>query len=84
MIFHGELLNNHRLYPIAVLKKALMTAAAIGSGAAGGTLTPSVALCATLGAILGVQRVGPGGVGGWEKSMGKNGKNPSEFPRCHD
>ena len=75
MIFHGELLNNHRLYPIAVLKKALMTAAAIGSGAAGGTL---------MGAILGVQRVGPGGVGGWEKSMGKNGKNPSEFPRCHD
>jgi len=46
-----------------------MTAAAIGSGAAGGTLTPSVALGATLGAILGVQRVG-----GWEKSMGKMGK----------
>ena len=46
-----------------------MTAAAIGSGAAGGTLTPSVALGATLGAILGVQRVG-----GWEKSTGKMGK----------
>lgn len=36
-----------------LLLKALMTAAAIGSGAAGGTLTPSVALGATLGAILG-------------------------------
>ncbi|CAE7610019.1 unnamed protein product [Symbiodinium natans] len=33
--------------------KALMTAAAIGAGAAGGTLTPSVSLGATLGAILG-------------------------------
>ena len=32
-----------------------MTAAAIGSGAAGGTLTPSVALGATLGAIVGVR-----------------------------
>ena len=68
-----------------------MTAAAIGSGAAGGTLTPSVALGATLGAILGVQRVGPGwGLGDgkdpWEKweKMGKMGKNPWEFPRCHD
>ena len=36
-----------------LLLKALTTAAAIGSGAAGGTLTPSVALGATLGAILG-------------------------------
>ncbi|CAK9016087.1 unnamed protein product [Durusdinium trenchii] len=36
-----------------LLLKALMTAAAIGSGAAGGTLTPSVALGATLGAVLG-------------------------------
>jgi len=36
-----------------LLLKALMTAAAIGSGAAGGTLTPSVALGATLGAIVG-------------------------------
>eukprot|EP00435_Cladocopium_sp_Y103_P027552 s187_g6.t2 len=36
-----------------LLLKALMTAAAIGSGAAGGTLTPAVALGATLGAILG-------------------------------
>ena len=38
---------------LLLLLKALMTAAAIGSGAAGGTLTPSVALGATLGAILG-------------------------------
>ena len=38
-----------------------MTAAAIGSGAAGGTLTPSVALGATLGAILGVGRGGGDG-----------------------
>ncbi|CAK9082391.1 Guanine nucleotide-binding protein-like 1 (GTP-binding protein MMR1) [Durusdinium trenchii] len=38
-----------------LLLKALMTAAAIGSGAAGGTLTPSVALGATLGAVLGDQ-----------------------------
>ena len=35
-----------------------MTAAAIGSGAAGGTLTPSVALGATLGAIIGVRLPG--------------------------
>lgn len=33
--------------------KAGMTAAAIGSGAAGGILTPSVALGATLGAVIG-------------------------------
>eukprot|EP00930_Biecheleria_cincta_P096497 TRINITY_DN88337_c0_g1_i1.p1 TRINITY_DN88337_c0_g1~~TRINITY_DN88337_c0_g1_i1.p1 ORF type:complete len:843 (-),score=124.95 TRINITY_DN88337_c0_g1_i1:73-2601(-) len=33
--------------------KATITAAAIGSGAAGGTLTPSVALGATIGAVVG-------------------------------
>jgi len=37
----------------ALCLKAFATAAAIGSGAAGGTLTPSVALGATLGAIVG-------------------------------
>eukprot|EP00434_Breviolum_minutum_P013629 symbB.v1.2.012013.t1/scaffold769.1/size163963/17 len=41
------------LLGMLLLLKALMTAAAIGSGAAGGTLTPSVALGATLGAIVG-------------------------------
>ncbi|CAE8587958.1 unnamed protein product, partial [Polarella glacialis] len=40
-------------FVLLLFLKAAMTAAAIGSGAAGGTLTPSVALGATLGAIVG-------------------------------
>ena len=49
-----------------------MTAAAIGSGAAGGTLTPAMALGATLGAILGVP---PVGVGVDEKCWENHGKS---------
>eukprot|EP00928_Gymnodinium_smaydae_P034850 TRINITY_DN24610_c0_g1_i1.p1 TRINITY_DN24610_c0_g1~~TRINITY_DN24610_c0_g1_i1.p1 ORF type:complete len:616 (-),score=65.75 TRINITY_DN24610_c0_g1_i1:66-1913(-) len=41
------------VFVILLILKALMTASSIGSGAAGGTLTPSVAIGATLGAIAG-------------------------------
>ena len=53
-----------------------MTAAAIGSGAAGGTLTPAVALGATLGAILGVPPVGGWG---WMKNAGKTMEKPGKI-----
>jgi len=49
-------MNRQRSTPfltMLLLLKALMTAAAIGAGAAGGTLTPAVSLGATLGAITG-------------------------------
>jgi len=38
---------------LAFVLKALVTAGALGSGAAGGTLTPSIALGASLGAMVG-------------------------------
>lgn len=41
------------LYSILLIMKVIMTAGSIGSGAAGGTLTPSVAIGATFGAIIG-------------------------------
>lgn len=51
--------------------KAGMTAAAIGSGAAGGILTPSVALGATLGAVIGeaFQAIVPGMAPHHDQSM---------------
>eukprot|EP00930_Biecheleria_cincta_P046563 TRINITY_DN32119_c0_g1_i1.p1 TRINITY_DN32119_c0_g1~~TRINITY_DN32119_c0_g1_i1.p1 ORF type:complete len:804 (-),score=114.66 TRINITY_DN32119_c0_g1_i1:248-2659(-) len=45
--------QNPAFLGMLVFLKAGMTAAAIGSGAAGGILTPSVALGATLGAVVG-------------------------------
>ena len=56
--------------------QALMTAAAIGSGAAGGTLTPSVALGATLGAIVGVRLRGRLF---WGVKVGGNGRAKEEI-----
>ena len=53
-----------------------MTAAAIGSGAAGGTLTPSVALGATLGAIVGVRLRGRLF---WGVKVGGNGRAKEEI-----
>jgi len=41
------------LFVMLIFLKATCTASAIGSGAAGGTLTPSVALGATLGTVVG-------------------------------
>lgn len=40
-------------FTIVLIMKVFLTAASIGTGAAGGTLTPSVAIGATFGAILG-------------------------------
>eukprot|EP00933_Yihiella_yeosuensis_P079829 TRINITY_DN93250_c0_g1_i1.p1 TRINITY_DN93250_c0_g1~~TRINITY_DN93250_c0_g1_i1.p1 ORF type:complete len:1009 (+),score=158.53 TRINITY_DN93250_c0_g1_i1:153-3179(+) len=64
--FPSLLGNGHALAQVAIRReygvclllalmilKALLTSAAIASGAAGGTLTPSVALGATLGAVIG-------------------------------
>ena len=69
--------QNHILNLAIHPNQALMTAAAIGSGAAGGTLTPSVALGATLGAIVGVRL--PGDDDCFRGSVGGNGRAKEEI-----
>lgn len=60
-IFSGKETEEVRTLMMLFFLKAILTSAAIGSGADGGTLTPSVALGATLGAVLhtGLDRVWP-------------------------